>query len=180
MGAIFCQRITVGCRQMSPNCPFWFFEPAQMRAPLNEGVIIKALRTTETLLCRQNGCNRISNGIKTLSAYATFQSRNHYFYYCLSLLVRVKMNCNSYEMHLQLCWLDDEIIWGNFSTFSRDSKLGWKAGEGMWHFLEIRFMRWRICEISRKNDDALGFKRGCRIMRTHLSSLKIFLPIWVD
>ena len=175
MGAIFCQRIIVGCRQMSPNCPFWFFEPAQMRAPLNEGVIIKALRTTETLLCRQNGCNRISNGIKTLSAYATFQSRNHYFYYCLSLLVRVKMNCNSYEMHLQLCWLDDEIIWGNFSTFSRDSKLGWKAGEGMWHFQEIR-----ICEISRKNDDALGFKRGCRIMRTHLSSLKIFLPIWVD
>ena len=26
MGAIFCQRIIVGCRQMSPNCPFGFFE----------------------------------------------------------------------------------------------------------------------------------------------------------
>ena len=43
MGAIFCQRIIVGCRQMSPNCPFWFFEPSsdEQMGPWKGGSLLK-------------------------------------------------------------------------------------------------------------------------------------------
>lgn len=91
------------------------------------GVIIKALRTTETLLCRQNGCKRISNGIKNPLHMLHFNPETTIFItVCLSSSHISFLS----ENELQFLWnappLDDEIIRGNFSTFSCDSKLGWR------------------------------------------------------
>ena len=122
----FVKGLLLGVVRCHPTALLGFLSGAAWAdARFRKGVIIKALRTTETLLCRQNGCNRISNGIKKV--FFHMLSWNHYFYYSPPSLAFhfwwVKMNCNSYEMHRLH---DDEIIWDNFSTFSCDSKLGWK------------------------------------------------------
>ena len=61
----FVKGLLLGVVRCHPTALLGFLSGAAWAdARFRKGVIIKALRTTETLLCRQNGCNRISNGIK--------------------------------------------------------------------------------------------------------------------